>query len=244
MANVLRGGMSRGVLTKGYTSRSRGRSLDRPVDSFVTYDGYPVRHLVATEIDAQIAVRHAEAIERTKATKSSASSVAQEKPETQMADENVTLREEGDGMLVSSSVADEPPGKQNRTTAADLDAAEKVSSLGLFFDLIFKVRRRAPTWIKHAIAIHTSPWTSLDGQTPPSWKPVAPAYRVSFKFKVGNPQRLFGGPSCPPQEDGQIRIINDAVAPLTAIEGCPKDPDGLCVLFQHYVTAQKTIATD
>ncbi|KAI9446248.1 P-loop containing nucleoside triphosphate hydrolase protein [Lactarius indigo] len=55
--------------------------LDPPVDVFVTYDGkraadiaaprYAVRHLVATEIDAQLVVRHAEAIERTKSTKSS-----------------------------------------------------------------------------------------------------------------------------------------------------------------------------
>lgn len=39
----------------------------------------------------------------------------------------------------------------------------------------------------------------------------------------------------------QIRIIiNDAVAPLTGIQGCPKQKDGMCPL-DTFVTAQKEI---
>jgi len=67
---------------------------------------------------------------------------------------------------------------------------------------------------------------------------------VSAKLALFSTHVPFHWPSCPPQESGQIRIINDAVAPLTAtgIEGCPEDSDGLCVLLQNFVTAQKTIA--
>ncbi|TFK91791.1 P-loop containing nucleoside triphosphate hydrolase protein [Polyporus arcularius HHB13444] len=54
--------------------------LDPPIDVFVTYDGkrsadiavsrYAVRHLVAAEIDAQVIARHAEGVDRSKASKS------------------------------------------------------------------------------------------------------------------------------------------------------------------------------
>ncbi|KAJ3576874.1 hypothetical protein NP233_g105 [Leucocoprinus birnbaumii] len=53
--------------------------LDPPIDVFVTYDGkragdmapsrYAVRHLVATEVDAKLAARDVEGVERAKATK-------------------------------------------------------------------------------------------------------------------------------------------------------------------------------
>ncbi|KAI0273831.1 phosphoglycerate mutase-like protein [Gloeopeniophorella convolvens] len=47
--------------------------------------------------------------------------------------------------------------------------------------------------------------------------------------------------SCPSREDEQIRvIINDAVAPLTGIEGCPKDADGMCPI-PTFISAQKKI---
>jgi hypothetical protein len=47
--------------------------------------------------------------------------------------------------------------------------------------------------------------------------------------------------SCPSRESEQIRIIiNDAVAPLTGIEGCPKDVDGMCPV-SAFVAAQKKI---
>ena len=47
--------------------------------------------------------------------------------------------------------------------------------------------------------------------------------------------------SCPSRESEQIRvIINDAVAPLTGIEGCPNDADGMCPI-PTFVAAQKKI---
>jgi len=47
--------------------------------------------------------------------------------------------------------------------------------------------------------------------------------------------------SCPLRESEQIRVvINDAVAPLTGIEGCPEDADGLCPI-PAFVAAQKKI---
>jgi hypothetical protein len=52
-----------------------------------------------------------------------------------------------------------------------------------------------------------------------------------------------GAPSSflPSREDEQIRIIiNDAVTPLTGIEGCPEDADGMCPI-PAFVAAQKKI---
>lgn len=47
--------------------------------------------------------------------------------------------------------------------------------------------------------------------------------------------------SCPSRESEQIRvIINDAVAPLTGIEGCPEDAHGMCPI-STFVAAQKKI---
>src|SRR6267142_4284784 len=47
--------------------------------------------------------------------------------------------------------------------------------------------------------------------------------------------------SCPSRESKQIRvIINDAVAPLTGIEGCPDDAHGMCPV-PTFVAAQKKI---
>ncbi|KAI0316795.1 phosphoglycerate mutase-like protein [Amylostereum chailletii] len=47
--------------------------------------------------------------------------------------------------------------------------------------------------------------------------------------------------SCDGREGEQIRvIINDAVAPLTGIEGCPSDKDGMCPV-STFVAAQKKI---
>lgn len=41
----------------------------------------------------------------------------------------------------------------------------------------------------------------------------------------------------------QIRvIINDGVAPLTGIEGCPEEKDGMCPLAAFVAAQKKTIA--
>ncbi|KAI9458284.1 P-loop containing nucleoside triphosphate hydrolase protein [Russula earlei] len=148
--------------------------LDPPVDSFVTYDGkravdippprYAVRHLVATEIDAQLAVRHAEAIERTKATKPS--TILSSAKETRDADENDPSREEGRGLFESPPITDEPPRKRNKTTAADVDVFEK-PAVDFFGRPIMTPKSDG---IKSAS----------------SRNPATPAYRVSFRFKEGN----------------------------------------------------------
>jgi len=69
-------------------------------------------------------------------------------------------------MLASSSAADEPPRKRNKTMAADVDAAEK-PAVDFFGRPIM-------------------PSTANRNKPPSSRKPVTPAYRVSFKFKEGN----------------------------------------------------------
>jgi len=46
---------------------------------------------------------------------------------------------------------------------------------------------------------------------------------------------------CTSVPDPQIRIIiNDGVAPLTGIKGCPKQKDGMCPL-SRFIEAQKEI---
>jgi len=65
-------------------------------------------------------------MERTRTTK--ASTFFGGAREAKDADGNDPPREDGEGMFVSSYVADEPPPKRNKTTAADVDAMEKVSS--------------------------------------------------------------------------------------------------------------------
>ncbi|KAH9981098.1 P-loop containing nucleoside triphosphate hydrolase protein [Lactifluus volemus] len=152
--------------------------LDPPVDVFVTYDGkraadiapprYAVRHLVATEIDAQLAVRHAEAIERTKTTKSSTFfGGATSARAADDRDDNNPSREEGEGMFVSSAMADEPPRKRNKTTAAaDADVMEK-PALDFFGRPITKP-------------------VSKNNKPASSRKQATQVYRVSFKFKEGN----------------------------------------------------------
>jgi hypothetical protein len=47
--------------------------------------------------------------------------------------------------------------------------------------------------------------------------------------------------SCDGRPDEQIRIIiNDAIAPLTGIEGCEEDTYGLCPV-PTFITAQKKV---
>ncbi|KAH8980916.1 P-loop containing nucleoside triphosphate hydrolase protein [Lactarius hatsudake] len=150
--------------------------LDPPVDVFVTYDGkraadiaaprYAVRHLVATEIDAQLAVRHAEAMERTKLTKSSTFFGGAAARKADGPEENDPSPAEGEGMLVPSATAigDEPPQKRTKTAAADVDVMEK-----------------PPT------DFFGRPITTTATNKPPSSRRKAmPAYRVSFRFKEGN----------------------------------------------------------
>ncbi|KAI0256885.1 P-loop containing nucleoside triphosphate hydrolase protein [Lactifluus subvellereus] len=150
--------------------------LDPPVDVFVTYDGkraadiapprYAVRHLVATEIDAQLAVRHAEAIERTKTTKRSTFFGGGTAREANDPDDNVPSREGGEGMFVSAAAADEPPRKRNKTTAGDTDPMEK-PALDFFGRPI------------------TMPMANSN-KPASSRKQAMSVYRVSFRFKEGN----------------------------------------------------------
>jgi hypothetical protein len=50
--------------------------------------------------------------------------------------------------------------------------------------------------------------------------------------------------SCPSRGSEQFRVvINDAVAPLTGIEGCPEDADGMCPI-PAFVAAQKKIISN
>jgi hypothetical protein len=115
---------------------------------------FPLTSCPAPQIDAQIAVRHAEALERTKATKSLAFFGGAR--DDRDADENVPSRQEDEGMLVSSSVdvTVEPPRKRNKTTPADLDAVEKVRFL---FLIVFDM---APTWNTPYAACHGLLWTA------------------------------------------------------------------------------------
>ena len=49
--------------------------------------------------------------------------------------------------------------------------------------------------------------------------------------------------SCADLEDPQIRvIINDGVAPLTGIRGCPEDKDGMCPVDVFVAAQKETIA--
>ncbi|KAI9459504.1 P-loop containing nucleoside triphosphate hydrolase protein [Lactarius psammicola] len=149
--------------------------LDPPVDVFVTYDGkraadippprYAVRHLVATEIDAQLAVRYAEAIERTKLAKPSTFFGAATTRDAGEIEENDPSPGEGEGMLVSSAttIGDEPPQKRTKTAAANADVVEKPATD--FFG---------------------RPITTPTNKPPSSRRKAVSVYRVSFKFKEGN----------------------------------------------------------
>jgi len=112
--------------------------LDPPVDVFVTYEGkraadippprYAVRHLVATEIDVRLAVRNAEAFERTKSTKPSTFFGGATTRDAHGPEKNVPPPGEGEGTFVSSAtmIGDEPPEKRIKTAcAADADVVEK-----------------------------------------------------------------------------------------------------------------------
>ncbi|KAI0306397.1 P-loop containing nucleoside triphosphate hydrolase protein [Multifurca ochricompacta] len=143
--------------------------LDPPVDVFVTYDGkraadiapprYAVRHLVSTEINAQLAVRHVEAIERMKATKPSIG--AREANDI----ENNSSQDMGEGMFVASTAADEPPRKRAKTTTADVDAMEKPAVDFFGRPIMTPIANNKPV---------------------SSRQQATPVYRVSFKFKEGN----------------------------------------------------------
>jgi hypothetical protein len=84
---------------------------------------------VCSQIDAQLAVRHVEAIERTKSTKSS--TFFGSSREAKDTNENDPAQEHGEETLVSSSAAGEPPRKRSKTAAADVDVMEKVGYISV-----------------------------------------------------------------------------------------------------------------
>jgi len=84
---------------------------------------------------------------------------------------------------------------------------------------------------------------AANGPLPTDHIPKHRSFRVSelAPFSTNVQFQLL---SCPSREDEQIRIIvNDAVAPLTGIEGCPKDADGMCPI-PTFVAAQKKIIAE
>jgi chromosome transmission fidelity protein 18 len=124
-------------------------------------------------------------MERTKPTK--ASTFFGGARQTKDAGENDPQRDEGEGMFVSSHAADEPPRKRNKTTAADVDAMEKVSSptilsFHLSPTLTYKCLQPALDFFGRPIVTHKA-----DVNKPPSSRRQRIAmYRVSFRFKEGN----------------------------------------------------------
>ncbi|KAH9030686.1 phosphoglycerate mutase-like protein [Lactarius pseudohatsudake] len=81
---------------------------------------------------------------------------------------------------------------------------------------------------------------AANGPLPTDHIPKHRSFRVSelAPFSTNVQFQLL---SCPSLESEQIRIIvNDAVAPLTGIEGCPEDVDGMCPVAT-FVAAQKKI---
>ncbi|KAH9079225.1 phosphoglycerate mutase-like protein [Lactarius deliciosus] len=81
---------------------------------------------------------------------------------------------------------------------------------------------------------------AANGPLPTDHIPKHRSFRVSelAPFSTNVQFQLL---SCPSRESEQIRIIvNDAVAPLTGIEGCPEDADGMCPIAT-FVAAQKKI---
>jgi hypothetical protein len=89
-------------------------------------------HCSFTQIDAQLAVRHAEAIERTKSTKLSAF-FGSSREVAKGTNENDPAQEDGEGTLVSSSAVGESPRKRSKI---DADIMEKVSFIFLFSHLM------------------------------------------------------------------------------------------------------------
>jgi hypothetical protein len=84
---------------------------------------------------------------------------------------------------------------------------------------------------------------AANGPLPTDHIPKHRSFRVSelAPFSTNVQFQLL---SCSSREDEQIRIIvNDAVAPLTGIEGCPKDADGMCPI-PTFVAAQKKIIAE
>jgi chromosome transmission fidelity protein 18 len=124
-------------------------------------------------------------MERTKPTK--ASTFFGGARQAKDAGENDPPREEGERMFVSSYVADEPLRKRNKTTAADVDATEKVSSPSILSfhlspTLIYKCLQPALDFFGRPVVT-----PKADVNKPPSSRRQAMAtYRVSFKFKEGN----------------------------------------------------------
>ncbi|OJA12544.1 hypothetical protein AZE42_08143 [Rhizopogon vesiculosus] len=112
--------------------------LDPPIDVFITYDGkraadiavsrYAVRHLVATEIDAALIAKHADAVEKGKEDARANFFKTSRKGDTENADESheppgITEVNEGLRRLDTSS----EPGPQNKRarTSEKVDIADK-----------------------------------------------------------------------------------------------------------------------
>ncbi|KAH7911420.1 hypothetical protein BJ138DRAFT_925875 [Hygrophoropsis aurantiaca] len=112
--------------------------LDPPIDVFVTYDGkraadiavsrYAVRHLVATEIDAALIARQADAVEKSKGSKQSDffGKASRKLPEAaeDVADGHGGV--EGDGELRRADRSEDvPANKRARPQAEKIDIADK-----------------------------------------------------------------------------------------------------------------------
>ncbi|KAI0306751.1 phosphoglycerate mutase-like protein [Multifurca ochricompacta] len=83
---------------------------------------------------------------------------------------------------------------------------------------------------------------AANGPLPTDHIPKHRSFRVSelAPFSTNVQFQLL---SCPSRDDEQIRvIINDAVAPLTGIEGCPEDANGMCPIPTFVAAQKKTIA--
>jgi len=88
-------------------------------------------------------------------------------------------------MFVSSYVAGEPPRKRNKTTAADVDPMEKVSShlpFHLSPTLTYECSQPALDFFGRPIV---TPKADIN-KPPSSRRQAIVTYRVSFRFKEGN----------------------------------------------------------
>jgi hypothetical protein len=84
---------------------------------------------------------------------------------------------------------------------------------------------------------------AANGPLPTDHIPKHRSFRVSelAPFSTNIQFQLL---SCPSRGSEQFRVvINDAVAPLTGIEGCPEDADGMCPI-PAFVAAQKKIISN
>ncbi|KAI0032282.1 P-loop containing nucleoside triphosphate hydrolase protein [Vararia minispora EC-137] len=146
--------------------------LDPPVDVFVTYDGkrasdigpsrYAIRQLVATEIDARLASKHVEALERSK-VKQTLPSLRRYVPAGDFALEG--SGDQGDGAL--ASVTSDAPAAKRAKAVADLFEKPALDFFGR--PIVAKPASKRPS--------HAGPLPQGSTES---------AFRASFRFKEGN----------------------------------------------------------